>query len=74
MVVAGWIADTRRERARAAALWTEVGTERSPAKRLSIEEIHEMVDELSDIVTALAEANPADKAEVYRQLGPRLTY
>jgi site-specific DNA recombinase len=33
-----------------------------------------MMDELGDIVTALAEADPAGKAEVYRQLGLRLTY
>lgn len=33
-----------------------------------------MVDGLGDIVTALAEADPADKAEVYRRLGLRPTY
>lgn len=33
-----------------------------------------MVDALGDIVATLIEADPTDKAEVYRQLGLRLTY
>ncbi|MGC4821762.1 hypothetical protein [Micromonospora sp. DT63] len=37
-------------------------------------EITELVHALGDIVTVLRDADPADKAEVYRQLGLRLTY
>ncbi|ONH31815.1 MULTISPECIES: hypothetical protein [Protofrankia] len=43
-------------------------------RRMSRDEIAALVEALGDILTALAEADPADKAEVYRQLGLRLTY
>jgi hypothetical protein len=38
------------------------------------EEITTLVQQLGDIITALADADPIDHAEVYRQLGLRLTY
>ena len=41
---------------------------------MSREQISELVHALGDIVTTLSDADPADKAEVYRQLGLRLTY
>jgi hypothetical protein len=37
-------------------------------------EIATLVRALGDILTVLRDADPADKAEVYRQLGLRLTY
>jgi site-specific DNA recombinase len=37
-------------------------------------QISDLVTQLGDITTALHEADPADRAEVYRQLGLRLTY
>ena len=39
-----------------------------------LEEIDNVVESLSGISAILRRANPADKAEVYRQLGIRLTY
>ncbi|MEV0724328.1 hypothetical protein AB0I37_16310 [Micromonospora purpureochromogenes] len=41
---------------------------------MSRTEITNLVQALGDIVTVLRDADPADKAEVYRQLGLRLTY
>jgi hypothetical protein len=38
------------------------------------EHITTLIQQLGDITTALAEAEPTDRAEVYRQLGLRLTY
>ncbi|MET8121102.1 hypothetical protein [Micromonospora sp. NPDC005291] len=37
-------------------------------------QIADLVQALGDIATVLRDADPADKAEVYRQLGLRLTY
>ena len=41
---------------------------------MSRTEITNLGQALGDIVTVLRDADPADKAEVYRQLGLRLTY
>ncbi|GIE90744.1 hypothetical protein Are01nite_72240 [Actinoplanes regularis] len=45
-----------------------------PAPRMSSEQISDLVDQLGDIVAVLGEADPTDRAEVYQQLGIRLTY
>lgn len=42
--------------------------------RLNEEEIIAIVEELGDMVTALRDAEPEHKLEVYRNLGLRLTY
>ncbi|MBM0256656.1 hypothetical protein JNW89_07005 [Micromonospora sp. 4G55] len=71
-VVTGWIAQTQAERARAEAdLHANAGT---TPRRMSRAEITALVTALGDITTVLRDADPADKAEVYRQLGLRLTY
>ncbi|WP_157743219.1 hypothetical protein [Micromonospora coriariae] len=71
-VVTGWIAQTQAERARAEAdLRTIAGT---TPRRMSRAEITALVTALGDITTVLRDADPADKAEVYRQLGLRLNY
>ncbi|MGC4755462.1 hypothetical protein [Micromonospora trifolii] len=71
-VVTGWIAQTQAERARAEAdLRANTGT---APRRMSRAEITTLVDALGDITAALRDADPADKAEVYRQLGLRLNY
>ena len=71
-VVTGWIAQTQTERARAEAdLDANAGN--SP-RRMSRAEIRGLVTALGDIAAALRDADPADKAEVYHQLGLRLTY
>ncbi|MBQ0894896.1 hypothetical protein KBX37_17620 [Micromonospora sp. U56] len=71
-VVTGWIAQTQAERARAEAdLRANAGT---TPRRMSRAEITTLVTALGDITTVLRDADSADKAEVYRQLGLRLTY
>jgi hypothetical protein len=71
-VVTSWIAQTQAERARAEA---DLQTTQPPERRrMSQIEIANLVQALGDIVTALHDADPADKAEVYGQLGLRLTY
>ncbi len=42
--------------------------------RITSEEITALVASLGSILTVLREADPADKAEVYRGLGLQLTY
>ena len=41
---------------------------------MSQTEIANLVQALGDIVTVLHDADPADKAEIYHQLGLRLTH
>lgn len=41
---------------------------------MSREQIASVVTALSDLLTVLRRADPADKAEIYTQLGLRLTY
>jgi len=41
---------------------------------MSRDEIKTLIDALGGLLSVLRDADPADKAEVYRQLGLRLTY
>ena len=41
---------------------------------MTADEINTLVEAMAGIATVLRQADPADKAEVYRQLGIRLTY
>jgi hypothetical protein len=71
-LVAGWITQTQTERAHAEA---DLRTPPTHGRRwVSQTEIANLVQALGDIVTVLHDADPADKAEVYQQLGLRLTY
>jgi site-specific DNA recombinase len=71
-VIGAWITETQaRKLAARARLDALRGT--SPA-RLTSEEIAAMVNATTDIATLLGHADPADKAELYGQLGLRLTY
>jgi hypothetical protein len=45
-----------------------------PRLGLTVEQITALLGDIGDILTALADADPRDKAQVYRQLGLRLTY
>jgi site-specific DNA recombinase len=45
-----------------------------PAARMCRDEIVYVVTALSDLLAVLREADPADKPEIYIQLGLRLTY
>jgi site-specific DNA recombinase len=71
-VVTGWVAQTQAERARAEADLCTIAS--TTPHRMSRGEITALVTALGDITTVLREADPADKAEVYRQLGLRLKY
>jgi DNA invertase Pin-like site-specific DNA recombinase len=69
-LVARWTATANVERTAAQArLRTTTGR-----GRMTAQEIKELVTALGGIVAVLAEADPADKAEVYEQLGLHLTY
>ena len=69
-VVSRWINETTAERARLAARTRPV-TPRAP---MTGEQIAFIVTALDDILAVLRDADPADKAEIYSQLGLRLTY
>ena len=71
-IVTGWIAEVELERRRALAVLNQPTPQ--PAHRMTQEQISDLVTRLGDILTVLHEADPADRAEVYQQLGLRLTY
>ena len=68
--VAGWITETEAEKASYALLTRRP----APRARMSEAEVKAIVDRLADIAGVLHDANPHDKAEVFRQLGLKLTY
>ncbi|HEU0088614.1 MAG TPA: recombinase family protein [Pseudonocardiaceae bacterium] len=69
-LIARWTAEVQAQRAEALAR-SRKGSGRD---RMTKQEIQALVDALGNIATVLAQADPTDKAEVYRQLGLRLTY
>lgn len=70
--VARWITETEAERARHKAARRAIPYHGVPS--MSRDEIAFLVSSLSDLLAVLREADPADKAEIYTQLGLRLTY
>jgi site-specific DNA recombinase len=71
-VVTGWIAEVEAERRHFLTLLGQ--PKPRPAQRMSREQIGDLVAKLGDIMAVLRDADPADRAEVYRQLGLKLTY
>jgi len=69
-VVARWMAQVQRERA---SLEAQLG-HTIPGGKLTSTQVRALVEALRDIVTVLAEADPDDKADLYRELGVNLTY
>jgi hypothetical protein len=67
-IVTGWIAEVEADRRRALAVL------RPRSRRMTRDQISDLVGKLGDIISVLREADPADRAEVYQQLGLRLTY
>ncbi|WP_147457886.1 hypothetical protein [Micromonospora sp. BL1] len=66
-MVTAWIAQTQAERARAE---TDLRTiARTTPRRMSQGEVTTLVTALGGITTVHRNADPADKAEVYRRLG-----
>src|ERR1700733_2648278 len=68
--VTSWMKETQARRALAAARLKKPARRR----RMSDEEIMNLVTELGGIMEALKEADLADKAEIYRRIGLTLTY
>jgi site-specific DNA recombinase len=74
-VVSQWITETQaRKLAAEARLRTQEGTQAATRSRMTTEEITVMVNAITDVLTILRTADPADKAELYARLGLRLTY
>ena len=69
-VVARWITETEAERAKYQAMKRPT-SQRPPMSR---EEIASIVNTLADLRAVVHDADPADKAEIYAQLGLKLTY
>ncbi len=69
-LAAQWIAETQRERK---AFERQLG-KHVPGGELTPKEVKALVKALRDIVDVLADADPADKSELYDQLGISLTY
>ena len=69
-IVAKWIGEVEAERTRLQAAARTVPAD-AP---VSEDELSALVNALGDIVKVIAEAAPADKAELYKELGLRLEY
>jgi site-specific DNA recombinase len=70
VLVQQWITQVQAEKAVAAANLRQITGRRV----MTADEIGTLVDAMSGIATILRQADPADKAQVYQQLGIRLTY
>ncbi len=64
----------QQQRTVAQARLTNLTSHHGSNQRMSRDDIHAMMDTLGGLLNALRHADPADKAEVYRDLGVRLTY
>jgi site-specific DNA recombinase len=73
VTVARWITETEAERARYQAFKRSAPAQ-AAAPLMTREEISSVVSALSDLLGVLRTADPADKAEIYTQIGLRLTY
>jgi site-specific DNA recombinase len=69
-VVGQWVAEVQAEKVTAEARLRQL----TGRKMMTTEEIAHLVNALGNIVNVLREADPADKAEVYRHIGLSLTY
>ena len=68
--VAVWIAETEAEK----QSYALVMRRSRPRPRMTQQEIKSIVDKFGDIARVLIGAYPDDKAEIFRQLGLKLTY
>ena len=69
-LIAGWITETQKQRAAAETQLRQT----SRQAHMTQQQISDLVNELGDTATALASANPVDKADLYGKLGLHLTY
>lgn len=70
-IIAGWMTETQAERDAAQRRRIRPASRRA---RLSQADIAELVASIADLTSALTSADAAAKAEIYRELGLRLTY
>ena len=68
--IAGWIAETQRERDDVRYLLEST----APTDELSRDEARELVESFEYVNRVIADADPADKAALYKELGIDLTY
>jgi site-specific DNA recombinase len=73
-LVVAWSREVQRQRTVAEARLANLTSHHSANRRMSRDDIHAMVDTLGGLLNALRHADPADKTEVYRELGVRLIY
>ncbi|WP_341721307.1 recombinase family protein [Micromonospora sp. FIMYZ51] len=69
-IVSRWITDVQAEQVTAEATLRRL----TGRQTMTPDEIRHIVETLGNITTVLREADPADKALIYRELGLRLTY
>jgi hypothetical protein len=71
VLITAWMTETQAQRAAA-----EIRLSPSPSrpKRMTRDQITGLVNGMHDLITVLASADPADKADIYGQLGLELTY
>lgn len=69
-LMVAWIAETEAEKATYALVMRRPG----PRPRMTQQEIKSIVDKFANIARVLIDADPDDKADIFRQLGLRLTY
>ena len=69
-IAAKWITEVHRERR---ALEAQLGYQ-IPGGKMTKDQVKALVAALRDIVDVLTDAEPADKAELYEELGVTLTY
>ncbi|MEV7008413.1 zinc ribbon domain-containing protein [Streptosporangium sp. NPDC051022] len=70
VLVTQWMAETQAQRAAAQAQLRQTGARRCMTR----EEINTVMNALGNLVQVMQEADPVDKAEIYAQIGLRLTY
>jgi hypothetical protein len=73
-LVVAWSREVQRQRTVAKARLANLTSHHSANRPMSRDDIHAMVDTLGGLLNALRHADPADKTQVYRELGVHLTY
>ncbi len=73
-LVAGWIDDVQRERQLVTAQMAALESRHVSNQRMTQAEIASLIDSLGGLVKVIRKADPAQKLEIYRQLGLKLTY
>jgi hypothetical protein len=73
-LVVTWSQEVQQQCTAAEAQLANLTSRHGTNRRMSRNDIHAMLDTLGGLLDVLRHADPADKAEVYRELGVRLTY